>query len=261
MLRRNRDLSVLQSTYDGRMMHQCDVKPAWKAIMSTHSTHKGGGNPRQHRRKQMSGSLLQTFQNGSTEDRIVDGTRDHDSPKRTFNETIEKLLKRSQNSGSTDLAVSPPKVKAVGWEPSAEATTVTPGRASVSSEDEKAPLSQAVGIPRVAQLHHYNAPVHLDIGGTTYTTTLATLTKHSDSHLAKLFSGQTSVVLDYLKQNYFIDRDGSMFRHVLNYLRTGQLLLPDDFQETDLLEQEAQFYDLKDMLVLIKRRRASSNGN
>ncbi|CDW52249.1 BTB 2 domain containing protein [Trichuris trichiura] len=236
-------------------MHHCDVKPTWKAIMSTHSIHKGSGNSRQHRRKQMSSTLLQTFENGSVDDRKADVNWNHGSPKKTFNETIEKLLKRSQSIESTDADISMPKVMALGLEPN------TPLRAAPSNEDEKGAVNQAASIPRVAQLHHYNAPVHLDIGGTTYTTTLATLTKYSDSHLAKLFSGQTSVVLDYLKQNYFIDRDGTMFRHVLNYLRTGQLLLPDDFQETDLLEQEAQFYDLKDMLVLIKRRRTSSNGN
>ncbi|KHJ42321.1 K+ channel tetramerization domain protein [Trichuris suis] len=253
---RKPDFFVFQSTFNSGMMHHCDVKPTWKAIMSTHSIHKGGGNSRQHRRKQMSGTLSQSFENGSLDDRKADASWNHGCPKKSFNETIEKLLKRSQSIESTDADISMPKVMALGLEPSTGVVS-TPVRAAPSNEDERGPVNQAASIPRVAQLHHYNAPVHLDIGGTTYTTTLATLTKYSDSHLAKLFSGQTSVVLDYLKQNYFIDRDGTMFRHVLNYLRTGQLLLPDDFQETDLLEQEAQFYDLKDMLVLIKRRRTN----
>jgi hypothetical protein len=39
-----------------------------------------------------------------------------------------------------------------------------------------------------------------------------------------MFSGQIPVVLDSLKQHYFIDRDGAMFRHVLNFLRSGDLL-------------------------------------
>lgn len=37
-------------------------------------------------------------------------------------------------------------------------------------------------------------------------------------------------MLDGLKQHYFIDRDGHMFRYILNFLRTSKLLLPDDFK-------------------------------
>jgi len=44
--------------------------------------------------------------------------------------------------------------------------------------------------------------------------------------------------------NYFIDRDGYMFRHVLNFLRTGQLCLPQGFKDFDLLEAEADFYQV-----------------
>lgn len=36
--------------------------------------------------------------------------------------------------------------------------------------------------------------------------------------------------MDGLKQHYFIDRDGHMFRYILNFLRTSRLLLPDDFK-------------------------------
>lgn len=36
-------------------------------------------------------------------------------------------------------------------------------------------------------------------------------------------------MLDRLKQHYFIDRDGHMFRYILNFLRTSKLLIPDDF--------------------------------
>eukprot|EP00331_Platyophrya_macrostoma_P030846 CAMPEP_0176458038 /NCGR_PEP_ID=MMETSP0127-20121128/32339_1 /TAXON_ID=938130 /ORGANISM="Platyophrya macrostoma, Strain WH" /LENGTH=181 /DNA_ID=CAMNT_0017848499 /DNA_START=40 /DNA_END=585 /DNA_ORIENTATION=- len=44
-----------------------------------------------------------------------------------------------------------------------------------------------------------------------------------------------------------IDRDGSLFRHVLNFMRSGRLLLPDHFDEWDLLLDDAKFYQLKDM--------------
>ena len=42
--------------------------------------------------------------------------------------------------------------------------------------------------------------------------------------------------------SYFIDRDGTHFRHILNYLRTGQLLVPkDEIIRVELLG-EAEFY-------------------
>lgn len=35
-----------------------------------------------------------------------------------------------------------------------------------------------------------------------------------------------------------------MFRHILNFLRTGNLVLPTDFAELALLVEEARFYDI-----------------
>lgn len=59
-----------------------------------------------------------------------------------------------------------------------------------------------------------------------------------------MFNGQIAIVLDSLKQHYFIDRDGRMFRHVLNFVRNARLLLPDDFADIDLLLEEAKFYEI-----------------
>ncbi|KAI2590197.1 KCTD15 isoform 2, partial [Pan troglodytes] len=87
----------------------------------------------------------------------------------------------------------------------------------------------AQGIPLPAQLTKSNAPVHIDVGGHMYTSSLATLTKYPDSRISRLFNGTEPIVLDSLKQHYFIDRDGEIFRYVLSFLRTSKLLLPDDF--------------------------------
>lgn len=48
--------------------------------------------------------------------------------------------------------------------------------------------------------------------------------------ISHLFDGTEPIVLDSLKQHYFIDRDGHMFRYILNFLRTSTLLIPDDFK-------------------------------
>lgn len=100
------------------------------------------------------------------------------------------------------------------------------------------------GIPCVAAASRYTAPVHIDVGGTIYTSSLETLTKYPDSRLAKLFNGTIPIVLDSLKQHYFIDRDGGMFRHILNFMRNSKLLIPDDFSDIDLLLEEARYFDI-----------------
>ena len=45
--------------------------------------------------------------------------------------------------------------------------------------------------------------------------------------------------------SYFIDRDGTHFRYILNYLRTGQLIVPkDEIIRVELLA-EAEFYQIE----------------
>ena len=76
-----------------------------------------------------------------------------------------------------------------------------------------------------------------------------------------MFNGSIPIILDSLKQHYFIDRDGKMFRHVLNFLRTSTLTVPDDFDEIDLLLEEARFFELTPLIRAINdfRRRQQPN--
>lgn len=59
---------------------------------------------------------------------------------------------------------------------------------------------------------------------------------HVCFRIGRLFDGTEPIVLDSLKQHYFIDRDGPMFRYILNFLRTSKLLIPDDFKVSVCLE-------------------------
>ncbi|XP_063662023.1 BTB/POZ domain-containing protein KCTD6 isoform X1 [Pan troglodytes] len=90
-------------------------------------------------------------------------------------------------------------------------------------------------------------PVTLNVGGHLYTTSLTTLTRYPDSMLGAMFGGDFPTARDP-QGNYFIDRDGPLFRYVLNFLRTSELTLPLDFKEFDLLRKEADFYQIEPLI-------------
>ncbi|KAM7101352.1 BTB/POZ domain-containing protein KCTD15 [Ciconia maguari] len=71
--------------------------------------------------------------------------------------------------------------------------------------------------------------------------------------ISRLFNGTEPIVLDSLKQHYFIDRDGEIFRYILSFLRTSKLLLPDDFKDFNLLYEEAKYYQLQPMIKELER--------
>ena len=86
--------------------------------------------------------------------------------------------------------------------------------------------------------------VKLNVGGHYFTTTLHTLTKDPNSRLAAMFSGEHAE-----NSTLFLDRDGQHFRFILNYLRNGELVLPDDAKFVKELETEAQFYQIDGILI------------
>lgn len=99
-------------------------------------------------------------------------------------------------------------------------------------------------------------PVSLNVGGEVYTTTLDTLTRCRDSMLGAMFTGQIPVLKDN-RGNVFIDRDGKVFRYILNYLRSSSLDLPDGFSELPLLRREADFYQIRPLLEEIRHYETS----
>jgi len=94
--------------------------------------------------------------------------------------------------------------------------------------------------------------VELNVGGVIYATSTSTLTSEPDSLLARMFlpSGSKNPGKD-AKSRYFIDRDGVLFRYVLDYLRTLTLTLPEAFQEIRRLRHEAEYYQLSGLVKLL----------
>ena len=96
----------------------------------------------------------------------------------------------------------------------------------------------------------------LDVGGYKCSTSLQTLQAKPKSMLGIMFSG----IHPIKKQNdgsIFIDRDGTHFRIILNYLRGGiasSEQLPDDKFLLSELQTEANYYQLKDLEKMIKSK-------
>jgi hypothetical protein len=88
--------------------------------------------------------------------------------------------------------------------------------------------------------------INLNVGGAHFSTSLASLRKFPNSMLGAMFSGnhhtpQTS------QGTYFIDRDGTHFRHILNFLRDPEAGVVElSPREEEELKREAKFYCLFD---------------
>eukprot|EP01083_Nonionella_stella_P087687 243992_1 len=95
------------------------------------------------------------------------------------------------------------------------------------------------------ELMHSSEPITLDVGGMKYRTSLHTLTKYRNTVLSKMFEGKFAL-RSSKDGSYFIDRDGTYFGMILNYLRSGQIIIPqNDWQYiiTHLLV-ESQYYQI-----------------
>lgn len=115
-------------------------------------------------------------------------------------------------------------------------------------------------LPRAAPLSLETVPIHLDVGGHVYTSTLETLTKYPNSRLSKMFNGTLPIVFDTQRQQYFIDRDGKLFRHVLNFMRQGSLNLPDNFKDMSSLLAEAKYFELDTLYAQLESLNQSKSG-
>jgi len=91
--------------------------------------------------------------------------------------------------------------------------------------------------------------ISLNVGGLNYCTTLETLTK-GENMLASMFSGRMGVLKDATGA-YFIDRDGQLFSHILNFLRTNSVVVESLYMAKRLLP-EAEFYAIEDLISYLK---------
>ena len=102
--------------------------------------------------------------------------------------------------------------------------------------------------------------VNLNVGGQHFTTTVQTLTKDPDSMLGAMFSGRFPMKPSE-DGTFFIDRDGTYFRYILNYLHDGKLSLPEGATVIEEIEAEAEFYQIQGILEELGKPRPSKGAD
>ncbi|XP_039621785.1 BTB/POZ domain-containing protein KCTD12-like [Polypterus senegalus] len=102
--------------------------------------------------------------------------------------------------------------------------------------------------------------IELNVGGQVYITRYSTLTSVPDSLLWEMFSRKNIKTLARdSKGRFFVDRDGFLFRYILDYMRDQQLVLPDHFPERSRLQREAEYFILPELVKMLTPKISKQN--
>ncbi|XP_034417831.1 BTB/POZ domain-containing protein KCTD12.1 [Cyclopterus lumpus] len=102
--------------------------------------------------------------------------------------------------------------------------------------------------------------IELNVGGQVYVTRHTTLIAVPDSLLWNMFNKKSPKELARdSKGRFFLDRDGFLFRYILDYLRDLNLVLPDYFPEKSRLQREADFFQLRELAKQLIPRVSKDN--
>ena len=122
------------------------------------------------------------------------------------------------------------------------------GEAALKELQEEAEFYQIEGLIEKLKVNSESlTSVKLNVGGHHFTTSLQTLTRDPNSMLAAMFSGKFPME-PHGDGAFFIDRDGTHFRFILNYLRTGKLTFPEGATALAEFKEEADFYQIQGIL-------------
>lgn len=110
------------------------------------------------------------------------------------------------------------------------------------------PSMDLVVLPKTQADIIFPSVIDLNVGGCHFTTSLSTLRKYEDSMLAVMFSGRYDLVRDK-DGKIFIDRDGTNFGHILNYIRCDQM--PPESVSLDVL-REAEFFCISSLIAKLE---------
>ncbi|KAM4695652.1 BTB/POZ domain-containing protein KCTD12-like isoform 3-T4 [Rhinophrynus dorsalis] len=102
--------------------------------------------------------------------------------------------------------------------------------------------------------------IELNVGGQVYITRYPTLISVPGSLLWEMFSQRNMrPIARDSKGRFFLDRDGFLFRYVLDYMRDQQLVLPDHFPERNRLQREAEYFKLPELVKILAPKISKQN--
>jgi hypothetical protein len=108
-------------------------------------------------------------------------------------------------------------------------------------EADRSALKEEIDAMRGTQ--HYADTIVLNVGGTRFETSKLTVCKHAGTFLEAMFSGRHAHK-PQIDGAFFIDRDPTHFRLILNFLRCGAAVSPDSAAAKAEAAEEALFYGL-----------------
>ncbi|XP_005992957.1 BTB/POZ domain-containing protein KCTD12b [Latimeria chalumnae] len=102
--------------------------------------------------------------------------------------------------------------------------------------------------------------IELNVGGQVYITRYSTLVSVPGSLLWEMFGQKNlkSLARDN-KGRFFVDRDGFLFRYILDYMRDQHLVLPDHFPERSRLQREAEYFILPELVKMLAPKISKQN--
>ncbi|CAL2033811.1 unnamed protein product [Caenorhabditis brenneri] len=100
---------------------------------------------------------------------------------------------------------------------------------------------------------HFDDIVQLNIGGTPFITTEKTLQNYDGFFKTKLETNSAPISLwpPHSTGRIFVDRSAKHFQLILNYMREGDVRIPDSDDCREEILNEAQFYQLTGLAVLV----------
>ena len=88
--------------------------------------------------------------------------------------------------------------------------------------------------------------VTLNVGGQKFCTSKSTLVR-GETMLSSMFSERFPLLTEN-DETIFIDRDGTHFRSILNFLRDGKIARPKSRTEIEEIKQEAEYYCIPELV-------------
>ncbi|CAG8503462.1 21737_t:CDS:2 [Racocetra persica] len=105
----------------------------------------------------------------------------------------------------------------------------------ISDQLEKTFMNEEISVKNgVGKKLDADDRIILNVGGVKYETFRSTLTAYPETLLGIMFADRNKEMLHPINGNeFFFDRDGYLFRHILQYYRTGMIHWPEQIAYHD----------------------------